>query len=201
MNKGLDWPASAFQGQQTRANTERFFILTGGPGSGKSALIEALRGSDYAASVEAGRGIIQHQMAIGGRALPWIDPALFAEMMLSWEMRSYDIAQTEAGTVFFDRGVPDVAGYLRLMGLPVPEHVRKAVDLVRYNRRVFIAPPWQEIFRQDRERKQDFAEAVRTYDALVTTYTEYGYELVEIPRAPIPERVQFILQNMTDRLP
>jgi predicted ATPase len=79
--------------------------------------------------------------------------------------------------------------------------VRKAVDLVRYNRRVFIAPPWQEIFRQDRERKQDFAEAVRTYDALVTTYTEYGYELVEIPRAPIPERVKFILQNMTDRLP
>lgn len=185
----------------SRPNAELYFILTGGPGAGKSALIEALRRSSYAASVEAGRGIIQHQTAIGGRALPWTDPQLFAEMMLSWEMRSYDIAQTEAGAVFFDRGVPDVAGYLRLMGLPVPEHVRKAVDVFRYNRRVFIAPPWQEIFCQDRERKQDFDEAVRTYDALVATYTEYGYELVEIPRAPIPERVKFILQNMPDRLP
>src|SRR5579859_6165160 len=162
-------------------NAERdFIILTGGPGSGKSALIEELRRRGYATTREAGRGIIQHQMAIGGRALPWNDPLLFAEMMLSWEMRSYDLAKRETSLVFFDRGVPDVAGYLRLMGLPIPEHVQKAVEIFSYNRRVFIAPPWREIFREDGERKQDFDEAMRTYDALVETYTEYGYRLVEI---------------------
>ncbi len=195
MNKGSQ-SAAGSQGTQMWANAERYLILTGGPGAGKSALIETLRQSGYATSVEAGRGIIQHQMDIGGRALPWIDPALFAEMMLDWEMRSYDIARTKVGAVFFDRGVPDVAGYLRLMGLPIPEYVRKAVEVFRYNRRVFIAPPWKEIFCQDRERKQDFDEAVRTYDALAVTYSEFGYELVEIPRAPIPERVHFILQNI-----
>ncbi len=60
-------------------------------------------------------------MAIGGRALPWVDPALFAEMMLVWEMRSYHLAEQQAGLVFFDRGVPDVLGYLRLLNLPVPD--------------------------------------------------------------------------------
>jgi len=177
-------------------NSERFFILTGGPGAGKSALIEELRRHGYASTIEAGRGIIQHQIAIGGHALPWRDPVLFAEMMLTWEMRSYELAKHETGLVFFDRGVPDVAGYLRFMGLPIPEHVQKAVETFLYNRRVFIAPPWREIFRQDGERKQDFEEAIRTYDALVQTYREYGYQLVEIPRAPIPERVSFILQNI-----
>lgn len=73
----------------------------------------------------SGRGIIQDQVAIGGRALPWNDPAVFAEHMLTWEMRSYHIAEQSAGRVFFDRGVPDVAGHLRLMKLPVPEHVEK----------------------------------------------------------------------------
>ena len=131
-------------------NAQRFFVLTGGPGSGKSALIEALQQCGYPRSLEAGRGIIHDQMLIGGRALPWGDPILFAELMLCWEMRSYDIAQHQTGPVFFDRGVPDVVGYLRLLGRPVPEHMQKAVDAFRYNRRVFIAPPWREIFRRDR---------------------------------------------------
>ena len=177
-------------------NAERFFVVTGGPGSGKSALIDALEKSAYAHSVEAGRGIIQDQVAIGGSALPWSDRGLFAEMMLCWEMRSYRMAGHETGAVFFDRGVPDVLGYLRLLNLAVPAHMERAARTFRYNRRVFIAPPWREIFQQDRERKQDFDEAVRTYDALATTYTELGYTLVEIPCVPVEERASFILSNI-----
>ncbi len=175
-----------------RAN--RFFVVTGGPGSGKSSLIGRLQKIGYAGSVEAGRGIIQDQVAIGGEALPWRDRMLFAQLMLSWEIRSYRIAAHAAGPVFFDRGVPDVLGYLRLSGLPAPEHVTKSVAVFRYNRRVFIAPPWREIFRQDSERKQDFDEAVRTYDALVAVYTTSGYELVELPKVSLEERVGFVLQ-------
>jgi predicted ATPase len=177
-------------------NAERFFVVTGGPGSGKSALIDALEKSGYARSVEAGRAIIQDQVTIGGSALPWSDRRSFAEMMLCWEMRSYRMAEHASGPVFFDRGVPDVLGYLRLLNLPVPAHMQKAASTFRYNRRVFIAPPWREIFQQDRERKQDFDEAVRTYDALAATYTELGYTLVEIPCVLVGERVRFLLSNI-----
>ena len=174
-------------------NADRFFVLTGGPGSGKSTLIEALAAAGYSRSFEAGRGIIQDQMAIDGPALPWRDPVLFAELMLSWDMRSYHIAEQSSGPVFFDRGVIDVAGYIRLLGLPLPRHVRKAIETCRYNRRVFIAPPWKEIYQGDRERKQSFEEAVRTYQTVAAAYTEFDYELIEIPRAPVEERVRFIL--------
>src|SRR5580704_18091585 len=107
----------------------RFFVVTGGPGSGKSSLIGRLQKYGYAGSVEAGRAIIQDQVAIGGRALPWSDRVVFAELMMSWEMRSYRIAEQTAGAVFFDRGVPDVLGDLRLSGLPAPEHMKRAVEL------------------------------------------------------------------------
>jgi predicted ATPase len=176
-------------------NSERLLVLTGGPGPGKSTLIEALGRAGHARSVEAGRGVIQDQVAIGGRALPWCDPPAFAELMLCWEMRSYRMAQDQAGPVFFDRGVPDVSGYLRLLGLPVPKHMEKAADAFRYNRRVFIAPPWPELFQQDRERRQSLHEAMRTYEAMVTTYSGYGYELVELPRAPVEERVRFVIEH------
>jgi predicted ATPase len=171
---------------------ERLFVITGGPGSGKSTLIDALERGGYARSQEAGRGIIQDQVAIGGPALPWSDPPSFAEMMLCWEMRSYHLARQHDGPVFFDRGVPDVVGYLRLLGLAVPAHMETAARTFRYNARVFIAPPWADIFRQDSERKQDFAEAERTYAVMVTTYMDYGYELVELPRVPVEQRVEFV---------
>jgi len=174
-------------------NPDRFFVLTGGPGSGKSTLAEALQNAGYVRSIEAGRAVIQDQVAIGGSALPWADRLLFAELMLAWDIRSYHIAEATPELVFFDRGAPDVVGYLRLVGLPVPAHMQKAAEIYRYNRRAFIAPPWEEIFARDTERKQDFAEAIRTYESLVSVYAEYGYELVDLPRTSVAERVRFVL--------
>ncbi|MGQ4273161.1 AAA family ATPase [Terrihabitans sp. B22-R8] len=176
--------------------TDRFFVVTGGPGSGKTTLIEALRSIGHAATEEAGRGIIRHQSAIGGQALPWHDRVAFAELMLSWEMRSHEAAHLQSGPVFFDRGAPDVVGYLRLSGLPVPEHAERAALAFRYNRRVFVAPPWEAIFVQDTERRQDFAEAVLTYETMRKTYQGYGYEIVELPIAQLAERVAFVLAEV-----
>ncbi len=174
---------------------ENLFVITGGPGSGKTTLIDALEAVGFARTIEAGRGVIQDQAAIGGPALPWRDPRAFAELMLGWEMRSYRTAERLPGPVFFDRGVPDVVGYLRLMRLTVPAHIEKAAELFRYHRRVFIAPPWREIFAQDAERRQDFAEAERTHEALAETYAGLGYELVTIPVAPVAARRQFVVEH------
>jgi predicted ATPase len=175
-----------------------FFVITGGPGSGKTSLIDALEAGGYARSVEAGRAVIKEQVAIGGNALPWGDRALFAELMLSWELRSYRMAEEEAGPVVFDRGVPDVLGYLRLCGLSVPAHMLKAAETFRYRREVFIAPPWREIFAEDSERKQSFAEAERTHAALSDAYNALGYELIELPRASIAERKAFVSAAIGD---
>ncbi len=169
------------------------FIVTGGPGSGKSSLIDALAGRGMLTMPEAGRAIIQDQVAIGGEALPWSDRRAFAELMLSWEMRSYRAAFALGAPVMFDRGVPDVLGYLRLSKLPVPAHMDRAAQTFRYHRRVFIAPPWPEIFAVDAERKQSFAEAQATYEVMVETYSDLGYNLMPLPLASVQERVQFVL--------
>jgi predicted ATPase len=175
----------------------RRIVLTGGPGSGKTTLLKALAMAGHATSPEAGRAIIRRQQAIDGEALPWKDRALFAELMLDRELEAHARAEGAAGPFFFDRGVPDVVGYLTLCGLPVPAHMERAAQDIRYDRRVFIAPVWPEIFGQDAERKQDLDEARRTFDAMAETYPRFGYELIELPQAPVAERLDFVLTTLT----
>jgi predicted ATPase len=175
---------------------DRFFVITGGPGSGKTTLIEALASSGLARSIEAGRAIIREQASVGGNALPWADRGAFAELMFNWEMRSYHWARSIKGPVIFDRGIPDVIGYLTLVKLPVPEYMDSAASQFRYHENVFIAPPWPEIFGQDTERKQTFEEAVETYDVMVETYATYGYNLITLPLVSVEERVQFVTKEI-----
>jgi predicted ATPase len=177
-----------------------FIVLTGGPGSGKTTLIDALRRLGLATAPEAGRAIIKEQVAIAGPALPWADVRLFFEVILAWEIRTYRAMQDQPGPVFFDRGVPDAAGGWAMLGEAVPPHVRAAIAAFRYAPVVFLAPPWRAIYTGDTERKQDFAEAVGTYTAMRTAYAEAGYELAELPRAPVPDRLRFVLRTVAERV-
>jgi predicted ATPase len=171
---------------------ERFHVFTGGPGAGKTTLLNQLAARGHAVMDEAGRGIIRHQVATGGGALPWADREKFAELMLSWEMRSRDLAERHPGPVLFDRAIPDVVGYLRLSGLPVPDHALKAAQNIRYAPRVFILPFWPEIFAEDAERKQSPAEAKATCRVMAETYRGFGYDLVEVPVGPVERRAEFV---------
>lgn len=176
--------------------SDHLFVITGGPGTGKSSLIDALAARGYRTMPEAGRAIIRDQVAIGGSALPWADRALFAELMLGWEMRSHREALAIPSPVLMDRGIPDVVGYLTLCGLPVPDHVERAAKVHAYNRQVFLAPYWDAIFTQDAERKQDRAEAEATGRVMAETYRRLGYRITELPLAGIEQRADFVTARL-----
>lgn len=177
---------------RARAN---FHVITGGPGSGKTSIIEALRGRGYRCVDEVGRQIIREQVLIDGNALHWGDRRTFLELMLSRSMRDYELAGGDDGPVFFDRGIAEFAGYCRLTGMPLPRHVENATRLFRYAKRIFVTPPWPEIYENDSERKQDFREAVATFEAVVAACHDAGYEIVEVPKVTVPERAEFVLQH------
>ncbi|MBE9376186.1 AAA family ATPase [Saccharopolyspora sp. HNM0983] len=165
----------------------RLVVITGGPGTGKTTLLHALA-AHYPVQPEAGRAIIDDQHLLDGPALPWRDRERYAELMLAHDLRSHHDARRSATTTFFDRGIPDIIGYLRLSGLPVPAHLTEAARRFTYHRRVLITPDWPEIYRQDHQRLQTAEESARTRAHLAAAYTDLGYELVELPRADVPTR-------------
>lgn len=140
--------------------------------------------------------MIREQVAAGGTALPWADELAFAEAMWPRELAAHAAALATGATVVLDRGGPDVVGFLRVSGLPVPPHIDAAARTTRYNPRVFIAPFWAAIYTADEERKQPAAVAAATHDVMVATYRDYGYALVELPRASVAERAAFIRERL-----
>ncbi|MBY5986893.1 AAA family ATPase [Roseovarius atlanticus] len=176
--------------------SDHFFVVTGGPGAGKTSLITELARRGFHTIPESGRAIIREEMARGGDALPWADRMAYAERMLERDLRAYEDAQALSGPVIFDRGIPDIVGYLTLCGLPVRPHVAAAAKAARYNVRVLLAPYWDEIFTQDTERKQGQAEAEATCAVMRETYIALGYEITELPRADIATRADFVCARL-----
>ncbi|MGA0603613.1 AAA family ATPase [Caulobacter sp. KR2-114] len=168
---------------------EDLVVLTGGPGAGKTTLIAELQRRGHRARPESARRILKDQALFGGRATGPTDPALFAETIMAWEVRTWVEEQACEGRVFFDRAVPEAAA---MLGLPPPAHFARAAARFRFARRVFIAPPWRAIYVQDEERTQTWDEALATDAACRAAYAFFGYELVELPLANVAARADFV---------
>lgn len=179
---------------KTKSN---FYIFTGGPGSGKTTLINGLDKMGYNCVPEVGRKIIKEQIFCGGMALPWLDTKEYSDLMLQESIRDYCFFSEFTELCFFDRGIPDVLGYASLINLPDKEMFVYSVKEFRYNSTVFILPPWREIYKTDHERKQSFDLAIATYNSMKNIYEEYGYKLIEIPFKSVSERIDFVLNEVS----
>jgi predicted ATPase len=173
-----------------------FYVITGGPGADITTLLEALQVCGFQGVPEVARQIIQEQVAIGGNVLHWGNRVAFRALMLRRSIEDYEREPDVASPVFFDRGIPGLIGYSVLIGKLVPDELREAVERYRYNELVFVAPPRPEIYRHDEERKQGWQEAVETCERVVHAYRGCGYQTVELPCAPIEQRVEFVLARV-----
>lgn len=175
-----------------------YFIISGGPGSGKSSVIDRLDARGFTTVEEAGRAILREQAESGGNATHTGDAAAFGELMLERGIADYRRMRQVDEPVFFDRGIAELTGYWRLIGQPIPPRAVAAATEYRSNPLVFLAPPWREIYRQDAERRQSWDEAVRTFELIREAYFEAGYRTMELPLDSVARRGSFILGAVDD---
>ncbi len=164
-------------------------VLTGAPGAGKSTLLDAAAAAGIATSPEVARELLQ---APGGMELRASDPLAFAEAMLEAHADEFEKHVGEPGPVLFDRGFPDVVGFLAVSGLAVPKAVDRACRRLRYAGPILRAPAWRDIYRQDAERIQTWDEAVASDEAVTAAWRRYGYDPLDLPLDTIDARLRFL---------
>jgi predicted ATPase len=194
----------------------RRIVIAGGPGSGKSTLLQALTESGEICYEESSRTLIREQLAKGGPLVPWGDLAAFAQecsermraQLADSERHGRDTARegrsdsarrgpldtARRGRCFFDRGLPDLIGYLSRAGHSAPDAWRAASRA--YASAAFFAPPWREIFVNDAERPQSFAEAQELSTHIRRAYLDCGFQIIDLVKSSVADRLRQVFQYL-----
>ena len=175
-----------------RAN---YFVLTGAMGSGKSAIIEQLIKMRLKCAPEPARQILHEQRVIFGRGVPEIEPDLFNQLMLS-RATSFYLEDFAAETLtVFDRGIPDMIAYAELFRLDTKIYYNSA-NQYQYNPCVFWFKGWEDIYKNDDERKMNFQQAYEFGERAHEIYRGLGYDVNQVPMLSIEKRAEFICNKI-----
>jgi predicted ATPase len=179
-------------------NTKRI-VITGGPGTGKTSIINELIKRNHICLEEISRQVTLEAQKKGIEQLFLTEPLLFSDMLLEGRHKQFaEALEFDTPFTFLDRGIPDVVAYMDYLGTEYPERFVEACENHKYDY-VFILAPWQEIYTSDNERYENFDQAIEIHHKLVDTYSKYGYELNDVPFDSIEKRTDFIL-NIVESL-
>lgn len=171
-------------------------VITGGPGTGKSSIINELKQRKHFCFDEISRQVILDARENGTEQLFLTEPLLFSQRLLKGRIEQYDAAEKSTSEiVFLDRGIPDIIAYMDYIGDTYPDEFVAGCSEKPYTQ-VFILAPWEDIFVSDSERYENFEQAVEIHKHLVAAYKRFNYHLVDVPFGTIEERTNFILESL-----
>jgi predicted ATPase len=168
-------------------------IISGGPGAGKTTLIEALSQQGFATYGEVSRDLIEQQSQYEDGILPWDNLPAFAALCLEAMLLQKQQANQQT-VAFLDRAIPDICGYLSQAGLEIESKYSSASK--GYHKQVFFCRPEASIYVQDEIRPYPFDGAIQIHDSLVALYQQLGYEVIDVPFMSVSERVQFVQRQL-----
>jgi predicted ATPase len=169
---------------------ERFVVISGCSGGGKSTLLAELGKRGHSIVEEPGRRIVKQELQQGGKALPWEDASAFAHRAIAMALADRAAAAALNGWVFFDRGLVDaVAALQHLTHEPALAAIAQEH---RYHQTVFLTPPWPELYVNDPERRHSIEVAEAEYARLLEFYPALGYRISVLPKIGPSERAHFI---------
>lgn len=173
--------------------SDRFVVISGCSGGGKSTLLAELARRGHSVVEEPGRRIVTQEVQRGGSALPWVDPSEFARRVLVIARADQEAARNAPGWTFFDRGLIDAAVALEhLTGEPAA----RTLGADRYHSHVFLTPPWPNIYKTDAERRHGLDEALGEYERLTEAYPRLGYDVIVLPRVSVSLRADLVLDAL-----
>ena len=173
----------------------RRYIITGAPGTGKTAIINALMQKGYSCAEEISREIIAEQLSVGGDILPWKNQIAF-ENHIAYLRKEQYLKSSGNENYFFDRSSIDCIAYLKANKLEITPEITEITKQSIFNKQVFITPIWEEIYINDGERMEDIKAANNIEKSLIEIYKSLGYTLVKVPKLSVSERVNFILSKI-----
>ncbi len=169
-------------------------VITGGPGTGKTLIINSLKKKGFYCFDEVSREIILQQNIKKGDATPWNNILEFSKMLLF--KRKEQFKNITENLSFYDRGIPDIIAYLNYKKINnLNFEINNLTKKLRYDK-VFFTPFWEDIYIKDNERIEDLKEAKNIGESIHNTYKNLNYHPIIVPKSSVNERTNFIINNL-----
>ena len=169
-----------------------WYVITGAPCSGKTAVISGLEQKGYQVVHEVARAYIDEQL-LKGQSVSQIkaDILSFESHILYQKIEIERLLPADA-VIFLDRAVPDSIAYYMLEGLEPDDPIYHS-RLIRYKKIFFFE---RLAFEKDDVRSEDDKIAAKLDRLLRKGYEMLDYDIVYVPAMPVEERIDFIFQSI-----
>ena len=168
------------------------YVITGGPGFGKTTVLNLLAKRNFQVCEEGARGLLQTHREINVQTGAENIPLDFEKRVAFERLRFLNEIGINS-VAFSDRGLPDQIAYSWFRKKQPSSFIEEIVLANRYAPHVFVTPPWEEIYTQDGIRRESFEEAQLIHEQILKAYLKYRYKLVNLPKTNPEMRVRFIL--------
>lgn len=170
-----------------------WYVITGGPGSGKTTTVNLLKARGYLTTVENARHFLDTQR-LKGKTVEEIrnNQKEFQRRVLQMQIKQEKAISPQV-QVFMDRAVPDALAYYRFLNLDVDDVLSKAINNTSY-KKVFIMDPLPLV--NDYARLENEEGQRKLHQLISEVYQSLPFPVVHVPVLPAEERVDFILKNL-----
>ena len=170
-----------------------WYVITGGPSSGKTTTVNLLKERGYITTFEHARHYLDTQR-LKGKTIDEVrkNQREFQLGVLDMQIEQENQISPDV-LVFLDRAIPDALAYYRFLNLREDKKLTKALLTVSY-KKVFILDRLPVV--KDYARTEDATAQKKIHALLVEVYESLGFPIVQVPVFPPEERVDFILKNL-----
>jgi predicted ATPase len=170
-----------------------WYVITGGPGSGKTTTVNVLKSRGYKTTIEHARHYLDTQRQ-NGRTVEEVrrNQKEFQLGVLTMQIEQEN-ALSPDDMIFLDRAIPDALAYYRFLSLPPDKKLLEALERAVY-KKIFILDCLPLV--QDYARQEDEAAQKKIHELLTEVYEAMPFPVVHVPVLRVEERVDYILKNL-----